>query len=236
MGHMTNLWIGVALVTLTPVEAAACSCFIPPPTPCPSLAPPAVVFVGTVMDIEKPPADHPTVSDTGLARYRFRVDEKFTGVKADEIDVYSGRGGADCSYHFKLGEQYLVAPYKQDGRLLATICSPTRPVAAALALLPQLRARRDGQRFANLFRILRRSQLPYDAVADDSYDRPLPNTAVRLQSDDHWLETTTDSDGAYAFYDVPPGSYSVDADVPSTFRIRSEERRVGKECRHRWAR
>lgn len=80
MATWTKLWIGVALVTLTPVEAAACSCFIPTPTPCPSLAPPAVVFVGTVMDIENPPADHPSVNDTGLSRYRFRVDEKFAGV------------------------------------------------------------------------------------------------------------------------------------------------------------
>jgi len=52
------------------------------------------------------------------------------------VDVFSGRGGGDCSYHFQKAEQYLVFPYKSDdGRLMATSGSETRPVELAHAKL-----------------------------------------------------------------------------------------------------
>src|SRR5205823_10386533 len=41
-------------------------------------------------------------------------------------------------------------------------------------------------------------------------------------------ETSTSSTGEYEFLALPPGSYTL------TVQMRSEERRVGKECRCRW--
>ena len=88
--------------------------------PCGEFSPTSLVFVGTVESIENPPPDFDqaakssvdmrTVDQSGYARYHFRVDEKISGTQTTDIDVFSGRGGADCSYHFQKGEQYLVFP------------------------------------------------------------------------------------------------------------------------------
>src|SRR6185369_7028237 len=99
----------------------ACSCGSSGPQPCHGLSTTEVAFVGTVLDIENPPPDDGGLGGPGLSRYHFRVDENIAGTKSMEIDVYSGRGGADCSYHFRLSQQYLVFPYKgDDSRLFAT--------------------------------------------------------------------------------------------------------------------
>ena len=98
----------------------ACSCAGPGPVPCGELSPSSAVFVGTVQTIENPPPDFDqvpessvdmrTVDQSGYAHYHFRVDEEISGTQTTDIDVFSGRGGADCIYHFQKGEQYLVFP------------------------------------------------------------------------------------------------------------------------------
>src|ERR1051326_829615 len=46
----------------------------------------------------------------------------------------------------------------------------------------------------------------------------------------------TNESGAYNFASLQPGTYKVSAELPGfrTETFRSEERRVGKECRSRW--
>src|ERR1041384_5054053 len=48
------------------------------------------------------------------------------------------------------------------------------------------------------------------------------------------LSTTADSGGAYTFNPVRIGNYSITVSYQG-FQTRSEERRVGKECRSRWS-
>ncbi len=114
------------LMLLVPVcqySSFACSCFGEAPGPCISMKKLGVVFIGTVIDIENPPDKAETFAG-GVSRYRFRVDENIAGMNLKEVDVYSGRGGADCSYHFRINEQYLVFPYaEEDQRLFATIAA-----------------------------------------------------------------------------------------------------------------
>jgi hypothetical protein len=135
----------------------ACSCSRLAPGACPGFREAGTNFVGTVIDIENPPDEQRGADQTGLSRYRFRVDENIIGVDSKEVDVYSGRGGADCSYHFQRGESYFVNPYAKDGRFFATICSDTQPTADAEPLLSELRARRDGKKYASLYGVLRRT-------------------------------------------------------------------------------
>src|SRR2546430_16232236 len=53
------------------------------------------------------------------------------------------------------------------------------------------------------------------------------NTGVERQ-------TTTNDSGYYVITNVPPGFYTMVAEAAGFQRFRSEERRVGKECRSRW--
>jgi hypothetical protein len=172
-----------------------------------------VIFVGTVMEIENPATDK--IGDQeGVSRYRFRVDEVLSGLDKSEVDVYSGRGGGDCSYHFKAGEQYVVFPYGNSGHFTAGVCSNTRPVAFAAALLPQLRAMRDTKKVASLYGQLHGSRNPsYMVEARNNY-WPIGNVKVQLKAKGKKFESVTDAQGAYAFYDLPADSYRISAALP----------------------
>jgi hypothetical protein len=165
----------------------------------------------------QPGAASATASATGVAptyRYHFHVDERFAGPDQPEIDIYSGGDDADCGYRFKVGAQYVVyTQAENDGRLFATICNGTRPVAAAAALIPQLRAMRDGRRFADVFGVLRRSDPPFLSAVDDPAE-PIPNISLKLRSQIDRFQANSDADGVYNFYDVHNGTYNFTANLP----------------------
>lgn len=174
----------------------------------------------------KPPAPDASVKAAAtadaiasrLTRYRFRIDERFAPAQpsalAEEIDLFSGGEDGDCGYRFKTGQQYVVFTHQgTEGRLFATICSGTRPVSDAKALLPQLRAMRNGQRVASVFGLLRRSEPPFLALPEDP-DEPLPNVSLKLRSHDDRFETSSNSEGVYTFYDVHAGEYNFTARLP----------------------
>ncbi|HXO89133.1 MAG TPA: hypothetical protein VN885_10825 [Candidatus Acidoferrales bacterium] len=153
-----------------------------------------------------------------LTRYHFRIDERFAPAQAsalaEEIDIFSGGEDGDCGYRFKAGQQYVVFTHQgTEGRLFATICSGTRPVSDAKALLPQLRAMRNGQRVASVFGVLRRSEPPFLALPEDP-DEPLPNVSLKLRSHDDRFETSSNDEGVYTFYDVHSGEYNFTARLP----------------------
>lgn len=215
------IWL-LLLWFIAPIGTFACSCAWPGPMPCGArtLGPNGVLFVGTVTHIDNPAPDDGGLGGTGEAHYRFHIDEAFGGTVGAEVDVYSGRGGADCSYHFEQGKKYLVSPYeKDDGRLFATIWSITRPFEQAQAKLAQLRAMRDHQRVASVYGVLSTSEQPYDSVTDNTLGEPLGNTRVVLRSNGQIFETVTDSNGVYATYDVPGGEYHFSAELPENLEL-----------------
>jgi hypothetical protein len=176
-------------------------------------------FVGTVIDIENPPEERWGVDERGLSRYKFHVDENINGVDEKEVDIYSGRGSADCSYHFRLGQTYFVVPGKdpQDGKLRVTICGSTRLAATVAPLIAELRARRDAKPLASIEGELGTKQQPYASTFYAFYSRPLVGVTVELHDDDHVQSTQTNSAGIYRFDDVAPGTYHLSAQLPHNF-------------------
>jgi len=212
-------WLFLTLWVLGSQTARACSCVRLGPTTCPDFKVGGTSFVGTVIDIENPAADTKGADQSGESRYRFRIDENINGVVAKELDVYSGRGGADCSVHFQLGKSYFVDPYSNDGRLFATICSDTQPAADAEPMLSELRARRDGKKYASVYGILRRTQQPYVWTSSDNFDRPLAGVTIELHGKSHILSTQTDQAGVYRFYSVPADTYHFGATLPPNLEL-----------------
>ncbi|MGH9747674.1 MAG: hypothetical protein ACRD59_16385 [Candidatus Acidiferrales bacterium] len=204
----------LALLFLSaPAVASACACSKAPPGMCPGLQKDDVAFLGTVTSAE-------TLSDANVApatvvvRYHFRINERFAGDDTAEVDVFSGGEDGDCAFRFKDGEQYIVFPNRaEDGRLFATICNGTRLAAEGRALIPQLRAMRNGDRVASVFGVLRRSNPPMLAPPDDP-DDPLPNIKLKLRSKDDRFATSTAGNGVYTFYDVHAGQYQFTANLP----------------------
>lgn len=136
----------------------ACGCgIIPRASNCAALKPIGPSFGGTVIDIENPSDERRGADESGLSLYRFRIDEDISGFEEKEVDIYSGRGGADCSYHFRMGESYFVTPFSRNEfvvpylmevpseKLMVGMCTETQPTASATALLKSLRARKEGK-------------------------------------------------------------------------------------------
>jgi hypothetical protein len=197
----------------------ACSCSRTAPGACSKISDEGILFVGTVVDIENPADERRGANQGGTSRYRFRVDETLNGITAKEVDVYSGRGGGDCSYHFQLGETYFVNPAGTSDHLLATICSDTQPAQGAEALLIELRARRDGKPFASVYGVLRKTQQPYTWTYADGYDRPLPGTTVELKSSERTVTSKTDNNGIFRFYGLPAGTYNFAVVLPAHLEL-----------------
>jgi len=227
---------------IAPAVARACACPQNSPGACQGLQKGDVVFLGTVSGIENvPPAAPPSASNDGsnpgalrdnsgggtpqentgavppsspVTRYHFHIDDRFAGPDAAEIDVFSGGDDGDCGYRFKKGEQYIVYTQQEvQGRLFATICNGTRPASEGRALLPQLRAMRNGQQVASVFGVLRRTDPPFLAPPEDP-DDPLPNISLKLRSRDDRFSTSTGPGGIYTFYHVHAGEYHFTANLP----------------------
>lgn len=215
------------LVLGLPAGILACSCSQSGDL-CASLQSSDTVFMGKVTDIERAQSvSGPTnaapaaAAETGnaqsatapLIRYRFQVNERFSGPTVAELDVFSGGDDPSCAVNFRKDSQYLVfARRLDDGRFHATSCGGTRPVEEALAMLPQLRAWRAGKRVASVFGVLRRTDPPFLASAGDP-GQPLPGVVVKLQSKYDRFQTNTDANGVFSFYDVHAGDYDVTANL-----------------------
>ena len=202
-----------------PGSALGCSCSDVTPRFC-KLSPNPIeyIFVGTVANVENPPKEGDQRG--GTARYHFRVDERLSMPVRTEVDVLSGRGGADCSIWFEKGIPYLVFAYRgNDGELWANVCSNTRKVADAGPLLAQLRAMRDGKPVARVYGIVRQVQQPYEGTFHKNFDAPLPQIVLRLESSKKTVTTKTADDGSFAVYDVPPGNYKITANVSANLEI-----------------
>src|ERR1700734_2304989 len=210
----------LALAIFIPSALLACTCSKEPPGKCPGLQSDDVVFLGTVTVISAvanplPAAPVPTGENasadasaasaaaaataaaaqangnTPIIRYHFHIDEKFAGPDSPDVDVFSGGDDGDCAYKFKKGDQYIVFTQQEaEGRLFAVICSGTRPAADGRALLPQLRAMRNHDKVASVFGVLRRSDPPLLAPADDP-DDPLAYIKLKLRSKDDRFATST---------------------------------------------
>jgi hypothetical protein len=220
----------ILLLLGIPAAVVACTCSQSAPGKCPGVSQGGVVFLGTVTGIYAVPqaaegspassADTPAAADpqsggssTPLFRYRFRINERFAGPIAATIDIFTGGDDGDCGYRFKDGAQYLVFTHEgADGRLYSTICDGTRPAADARALIPQLRAMRDGQHVASVFGIVRRVDPPF-LDSPDTPDPPLAHVSIHLRSRWDRFETGTNGQGVYSLYDVHPGTYRFSAHV-----------------------
>lgn len=220
-----------------PAGVLACSCSQQTGDFCANLQSADAVFVGTVTTVERDrpvgaaanaSTVHPAASNAGdpasaaVIQYHFQVSERFAGPTVAEADIFSGSDDAGCAFNFRKGVQYLVfAQRHDDGRFYSTSCGGTRPATEAIAVLPQLRAWREGKRVASVFGLLRRTDPPFLA-APGNIGKPLAGVVVRLQSEYDRFQTSTDADGAFSFYDVHAGDYHVTAELKNPADISSQ--------------
>ena len=117
------LILTAALALTVAANSYACDC-IGESTVSGSIKGSDIVAVGTVIsagidtltDAEMISIFHPDSSKMKLfpytmtaAKYKIVVGQLFKGkTSTDTITVYTGRGGGDCGYHFKIGDKYII--------------------------------------------------------------------------------------------------------------------------------
>lgn len=142
---------------------------------------------------------------------RLQVDEALQNVTGSQLEVSTGFGGGDCGFPFEFGEQYLVHAWTDSdtGRLSTGICMGTGLAEGAEETLAYLRALPNAPESGRIFGDVAVSLFD---PARDLYDRqPGKGFSVRLIGEQGTLETTTDDSGAYAFENIAPGSYRLQA-------------------------
>lgn len=210
-------WAVALVIWSTPALVFGCSCVdLAARGACPLMKDAKeAIFSGTVLAAENPPDSGTIEGQIGKARYTFRVEEAFSSGIPKQVDVYSGRGGADCSVHFRIGEKYLVDSWRgSNGSISASICSKTRLFRDSDPLLAELRLIRDGKKPDSLFGVLRRTQEPWGGASDPAYNQPLGDRAITLRLGAQEFHAKSGADGSYSFRDLAPGEYTVWADLP----------------------
>src|SRR5260370_19985375 len=131
------------------------------------------------------------------------------------MEVLTAGDEGGCGYSFENGERYLVFAASHERQLMVSLCSATRPAkyaTADMAYLQSLPTLTEGSRvYGNLMRY--------------TFD---PNFKPKFEPSimDHYRPPEEEYRAMTPMEGVPIRVRAVD---------RSEERRVGKECRSRWS-
>jgi hypothetical protein len=198
----------IALVLLLPKQAAACICGSPA-SPCQGYAQVEAIFVGTVVQIESP------------ARFHIVVLESFKGVDNRLVVV---RSGSSCVFEFESGKQYLVYAFKDEstGTLHTSVCTRTQPVETAVEDLRFLRGLTPSAPTGSLSgQVFRRDIDLFEG--EENVINPLIGVKISVVGDEIHQEATTGLEGRFELPALPPGRYTVSAQLPSPLVGKSEE-------------
>ena len=225
---MRRTWLMVAvtlgLVAHNGARPHACTC-IGPSAACSVVWDYPDVFVASVTNVGELHAVSGRLGE--LRPVTMRVAETLKGTASDVVQVFTGRGDADCGYRFEVGRSYLVyaSRQKDTGDLSTGICSRTAPVDAAAADLLYLRgAFRTPSTLGSIEGTVER-YLPGPPGRGETRT-PFEGATVVLQGVDRRYETRTRSDGHFSFR-VPAGQYQISSRVPAGwYSWHDEPRRV----------
>ena len=204
------------ILVCTPSFVSACTCGMSPGTCSQAWKSGQVVFTGTVTGKLSAPAPRTVDDHFTQNAFQFSVSETFRGsaIAGQEFTIYTGMGGGDCGYEFKVGTAYLVYASAYEGKFVTSICTSTAPAARMRHIIQQLRELQKGERVADLFGLIGTSPI---SIVDDPFElKPLAKKQVRVMGA-RGLErsTTTDDQGVFSFQTLPADTYRLEVDPPT---------------------
>jgi hypothetical protein len=149
-----------------------------------------------------------------IAIYRIRVTEPLSSnlPPTDIVEVRTGTGGADCSWHFQLNETYFIEAYSSlNGHLSTSLCRWTGLLADSEMYVRPLRDIRDHRRPASLLVYV--SEMKVFGWKTD----PIPQVAVTARSSSGaFFRAASDERGIATFGALPPGNYDLSPALPGS--------------------
>ncbi|MBM6616230.1 hypothetical protein [Bacillus suaedaesalsae] len=118
----------LSLTLLSPSQSFACSCMAPGSVE-EEFSKVNAVFSGKVIRIEESSPSSP--DDFMPVKVVFEVKNTWKGTQDSEVAVFTGTDSASCGYSFVQGKNYLVYATESEGKLITSLCSITKPLAAA---------------------------------------------------------------------------------------------------------
>ncbi|KAA0546378.1 hypothetical protein FZW96_16920 [Bacillus sp. BGMRC 2118] len=136
----------LSLTLFTPSQSFACSCMAPG-TVEEEFNRANSVFSGKVIRIEENSSSPDNLTPIKVV---FEVKNTWKGTQDSEVAVYTGTDSASCGYSFVQGKKYLVYASESDGHMTTSLCSITKPLAAADEDLSILK---DGEKPTNITKV-----------------------------------------------------------------------------------
>jgi hypothetical protein len=173
-------------------------------------------FIGEVISSEN--VKHQLFDDWPGVLFQVRVLENFRGNQkvGEFVKVFTGQGGGDCGYRFKIGSKYLIDAAEKDGGFETGHCTRTAPIEESQVELRLLRTIAAGKKVPDLTGILSQN---IGLTPETSENKPFSNIRVSLQpvAGGQAFESTTDIFGSFTFPILPSGRYRIHLELPSDF-------------------
>jgi hypothetical protein len=151
-----------------------------------------------------------------IAVYTVKVIESFSpDISSREVEIRTGTGGADCSWHFNLNKHYFMdAVQVPTGELSTSRCSFTGELEQREVIVRSLRSFKSGQSPASLLANVTQEVLTTNSFGNRDA-RPLAGVRViaKSQSGKVW-ESNSDRLGIVTFEVLPPGNYILSPEFP----------------------
>jgi Carboxypeptidase regulatory-like domain len=217
----------VSLLLIAHQSANACSCG-PRGSVLDSFDGSDEVVVSRVMSVEKAENTENRPYVDGVKSATMVVEKVFKGkLKPRDEIVFGQGGGADCIWTFNensVGHQYLFyldrpetlananfLPSKEPGLWFAFGCGRSNVLAGAtedLLYLEKMKKVRGKTRISGSI-----------GGGSDYPDLSVAGKKIKIIGPNKTYVTKTDKDGVFEIYDVPPGKYFVEPEIPSGWMI-----------------
>lgn len=212
-------WFSFGIISLIlliyPENFFACSCLRTPNPPCRSYWNTPVIFDGIVTEFASI-ENNPNGFENRKAK--FKVENAYKGISTEEIDIYTGDGGSDCGFPFRVGQRYLVYAYGNDNYLTTTYCARTsslKNVAEDLNYFKQLSSMNAG---GWIYGSVKKYAFGYGDDEDFGLTNPVPNILVKVHGKKEY-SIKTDKQGKFEIKNVPEGQYAIEAVLPKNLEF-----------------
>ena len=219
--------LAVVALLAARVTASACSCMARP-TVLDDYEWSDTVIITRLLSVEKAPEADNYYHVDGIRSATMVVEKVFKGrVKIGDEIVFRQGGGADCVWTFSekwIGGQYLfyvrapdkdanhpVTPYSEPGWWVAGACGRSNGLDGAtedLLYLENMSKLRGKTRISGALGGLWRNT-----------DIEVENKLIKIIGPKKTYKVRTDKDGVFEIYDLPPGKYSIEPELPVGYKL-----------------
>ncbi len=207
-----------ALLILQAENVLACSCGPRPPV-LDAYELSEVVMIAKVVSLEKVDKEkepHDTHVD-GVRSATLLVEKVYKGnVRVHDELVFAQGGGGDCIWTFDdeiVGRQlllYVHTPKQRNEPWIAFGCGRSRPLDSATEDLLYL---------DHMNRVRGKTRVSGTIAKWEYPDFDVANRNIRIVGEKKTYERKTDANGVFELYDLPPGKYVLEPDIPKGWQL-----------------